>query len=145
MVDLLPDTWQARDLPFLIEAVRGVDNGEIVRTEELADRAGLTPEDGQRAAAALHGAGYVEGVGVEEASYPLYITAVSSKARQLSGTWPSEDVGADRLAAALDALIERTSDGEQRSRLLRLREGLASAGRDVAVSMAAAVLGAQVT
>ncbi|HEY8721483.1 hypothetical protein [Pengzhenrongella sp.] len=80
---------------------------------------------------------------VEELRGPVVITHISAKARRELGLWPSAEAGADRLMAALDALIAQAKPAD-RSRLEKVRDGLVGAGRDMVVSVAAAVITGQI-
>lgn len=144
MVDLLADTWHSRELPLLVEVARRLEESRgYVPTQEAGVTAGLTPEQTERAVVALADAGLVAGINEPGVIGLEVVSKVSPEARRLVGLWPSEDAAADRLLAALDALVERASDPDERSRLLKVRDGLAGAGRDVVVGVATAVLTGQ--
>lgn len=140
----LEDTWSGRELPLLQEAARRLESGETnLYVSALAEQLNIDPAQAQIAVDALSDDGYLDGVRVEEIRGPVVITHISAKARRELGLWPSAEAGADRLMAALDALIVQAKP-DDRSRLERVRDGLVGAGRDMVVSVAAAVITGQI-
>lgn len=143
------DTWTNRDLPVLEAAVRGVDQHRVagggggIPFQEIADQTGLRENDVYASARALEDAGLVELRLVLPATRGR-ISAVSGQARQIAGSWPTEETYVDRLLAAVEALEANATDEDTRSRLRKLRDGLAAAGRDLLVSVAAATISGQI-
>jgi hypothetical protein len=145
-MDELEDTWSGRELPLLREAARRLEGGETnLYVDALAAHLNIDPAQAQAqiAVAALSDDGYLDGMRVAEIRGPIVITHISAKARRELGLWPSAEAGADRLMASLDALIAQ-AESDDRSRLEKVRDGLMGAGRDLVVSVAAAVITGQV-
>lgn len=137
------DTWTWRDLPFLEAAVNGVDRrpGFGRNIHEIAAEIGISETDANAAAAALSDAGLIS---TRTDAETMDVHAVSGQARQLVGSWPSEQTFADRLVATIDAMAEHATTDDERTRLGRLRDALSSAGRDLLVSVAASVISGQI-
>lgn len=137
------DTWARRDLPFLEAAVRGVDDRPVIgwTTHEIGVAAGLGEHDVEAAAQALETAGLIS---VQWTSDDGDVYAVSGQARQLAGSWPSEDNFADRLLAAVTALEEKATTDDERSRLQRLRVALSDVGRGLLVGVASSVISGEI-
>jgi len=143
-MDQLEDTWSRRELPLLREAAGRLEAGETnLYVSALAEELAMDPNQAQLAVDALSDDGYLDGVRVEEIRGPVVVTHISAKARRELGQWPSGEVGADRLMAALDSLIAQAKP-DDRSRLEKIRDGLVGAGRDLVVSVAAAVITGQI-
>jgi hypothetical protein len=138
------DTWGSRDYPVLEAAVRLVDAKapEWVRVSEIAIEAGLDEDEVVRALAALHPlfvgemAQYAGG-GVGQWT----IDSVTAEARQLAGQWPRPESLIDQLAEAFKAAAEGEPDAQERDRLRQLAGALTGGLRDLAVGVAAEVLG----
>ena len=140
----MDDTWGSRDYPVLEAAVGLVDARapEWVRVSEIATEAGLDEDDVVRALTALHPlfvgemAEYAGG-GVGQWT----IDSVTSEARQLVGQWPSPEALIDQLAGALRAAADHEPDAQERGRLRQLAGALTGGLRDLALAVAAEVLG----
>jgi hypothetical protein len=144
MAELLDDTWHRRERPFLLEAARRLEATprDPIWGHEIAHSLQMTDTDAAACLARLGAAGYVELLNVDQF---VGITNISEDAAREVGLWPTADVAADRLIAALEAAIKRTDEPEQKTRLQKIRDGFAGAGRDVAVSIAGAVITGQIT
>jgi hypothetical protein len=143
VAELLPDTWSSRDLPVLVEVARHFDRStDPLNAWQVAQATGLTAEDVTKAGRALASDDLVE---IEiDMDGSADFRGISGEARRLTGLWPSPEVAADRLLAALEQAIERAQTPEQRSHLQRALDGILRAGRDVAVGVAGGVLTGQV-
>jgi hypothetical protein len=69
------------------------------------------------------------------------IDSVTSEARQLVGQWPSPEALIDQLAEAFKAAADREPDAQERGRLRQLADTLTGGLRDLALGVAAEVLG----
>lgn len=139
------DTWNDRELPVLEAAVRGVDAGRMhggIRFNDIASQTGLTVEDVYVAARALEDAGFIANAYVSPGTHSR-VTSVSGAARERVGSWPSADVGADRLLEAVQRLADSASTDEDRSRLRKLLDALGGVSRDVLVSVVSASISGQ--
>jgi len=138
-------TWTSRDLPVLEAAVRGVDAGRMsggIRFHEIAAQTGLDVDDVYVAARALEDAGFIENSYVMPGTHSR-VTRVSGHARQVAGSWPNEDLAADRVLEAVQLLMASASSDEDRSRLRKLLDALGGVSRDVLVSVASAAITGQ--
>ena len=145
MTEPLPDVWTTRDLPMLREVTRRIDAGEHAPlVEDLAAAAGLTEEDGYRAAAALVRRGFIEGVGAAELPI-IRVTEVSGQAYLVTGLHPDGADALSRLVSALQQAAEQSGDEETAGRLRRAADSMLSLGRDVGAGVLTAVLTAAVT
>jgi DNA-binding transcriptional ArsR family regulator len=145
MAEMLDDQWHSRDLPVLREAVRQLDPSpsHAPSHEEMIEATGLSEDQVRAAGAALEQARLVELL--HEGGGDFTFWAITPEARRLTGVWPTAEIAADRLIAAIEAAIERTDDPVQKSRLQKIREGFLAAGRDMTVSISAAVITGQIT
>lgn len=137
------DTWETRDLPLLrtIVAMRDAEPGHPITSHALAEAAAVTPD---QARSALQNLG-AEFVILKDASsmaqWDVFVIGVTAEGLRAAGAWPSPETAADRLLAAIDEQISVLPEGSPRSSKLKAaRDGLLGAGRDVLVSVAAAVL-----
>lgn len=146
MVTHLDDVWTSRDFPVLLEAARLIEAGEpYVFEQPLAAATGLDRDQVIRAIVTLESGGYVEARmnrGDDRVSSAT-IVDISPQGMREVGLWPSAETGAERLLAALDALVEQAPNEAERSRWRKVREGIVGAGRDVLVSIAATVITGQ--
>lgn len=142
--DRLDDVWNALDFPVLKEAVRGMSGGaRFVQYTDIAKALQLDKADVAAALVRLN-TRYLE----VKVSYAFGGTIVSCAAQGVTepglrevGMWSSPEAVADRLIAALEALIDNTAEGSpKQSRLRAARDGLLGAGRDIMVEIAGAAI-----
>lgn len=145
MTELLEDVWSSRDLPVLIAAARLLNEhpGRRVDRSALEAATGRDTDDVDRALVNLN-VRYLD-VNLMMASGGVIVRAqvrsITEAGLRTVGQWPSPEVAADRLLAALDELIARTADGSpKQSKLKAARESLLAAGRDVLVGVAGAAI-----
>lgn len=137
------DTWFSRDLPVLEAVVELLDNELIaIDPTRLAGPTGLDQQNITRALVALDGP-YVEMTWLNVAGGIGRIQGVTPAARQATGQWPTGESLADSVLETLDARIDAAPTPEERSRWVKLRDGVAGAGRDVLVEVMAAVVSRQ--
>lgn len=143
MDGLLDDVWATRDLPVLIAAVRLLDEqpGLPRQASEIAEVTGLPETEVQKALRNL-ATGYLEVADwASLTSHDYVAVGFTSDALRATGAWPSPELAADRLLAALGTAIDNATEGSpKQSRLKALRDGFVAAGRDITVEVAAAVL-----
>jgi hypothetical protein len=141
--ELLPDQWYNRDFLVLREVARALSADPMNSRVDAANVAATLGLD-ERTVAAIGGtlkaAGYVDGIEVAEVPGLIVFTIITPEGRRQVGLWPSPEAAADRLMAALEEAIERAPEGEQKTRLQQVRDGLAKAGRDVIVGIASGVI-----
>lgn len=137
--------WSADVLPVLIAACEASYDStpELGATRsEIAMRLDAEPDEIDVARILFHlvEAGYLVDTAAHlramgEDGLPKAVRP-TEKALQLAAGWPSgpADHIAAQLVAALDERIDR-AEGEERSRLVRLRDGITGIGRDVLVAV----------
>lgn len=129
----LRDIWISRDFPVLVEITRRLDEGDrTVSVQDIAQQLDMPKDDVVRARLAVERRGLVETMGVAELPV-LRFKNLSGDAYLLTGLHPEPEAGADRLMAALEKAIADAPEGERKSALVRGRDGLTKAGRDVII------------
>jgi len=142
MPERLDDLWSARDYPVLVAVARRLREApRPLMSHELAEVTGLHH---QEVVGALTNLGHRH-LDVRDASSEgvrdNYVVGIMPAGLEAVGQWPSPDAAADRLVAALNAMIDATADGSpKQSRLKAARDGLLAAGRDVIVDVAGAAI-----
>ncbi len=138
----LDDLWSTRDYPVLLVVARLLrEQPRPLMSHELADLTGL---EHQEVVGALTNLGHRH-LDVRDASSEgmrdNYVVGILPAGLEAVGQWPSPAAAADRLVAALDAMIDATAEGSpKQSRLKAARDGLLAAGRDVLVDVAGAAI-----
>jgi hypothetical protein len=142
---MLDDTWQARDFPVLLEVARQADRqprGLWLPIAQVAEATGLSEEDVQTAAHWLAEAGLVQ---VDRrADSVVAFQGIAVEARTKVGLWPTPEVAADRLIAALRQSVEEAATPEEKTKRQKILASVLEGGRDFIVSVAAGVLTGQV-
>lgn len=143
----LPDQWYSRDLLVLRDIAQALAVVPTARVDvlDLADRLGLDVVTVSAITGTLRDAGFIDGIEVGELPGLAAVTHLTPAGRREVGLWPSPETAADRLMAALEQAIERAPDGEQKTRLQKIRDGFLSAGREFLVDVASGVLTGQIT
>ncbi|RZU16427.1 hypothetical protein EV645_3992 [Kribbella rubisoli] len=142
-MEKLDDTWNSRDLPFLIEIAQRLEanpHGPIWG-HEAAAAVGLSEQQHQAATARLISAGYIE---VQHLDQFEDITGISESAARAVGLWPTPETGLERMIAALEAIAANASDDDTRSRARKILEGFGGAGKQIAIATATAVVTGQI-
>lgn len=144
-LDPLPDQWFSRDALVLQEVAHAFEADLDARpaAPDIADALGLDCATVERIGVLLRDAGFVEGIDTDQGGIVLF-TALTPAGRREVGLWPSPDNAADRLLAAVDEALERAPEGEQKTRLQKVRDGLLGISRDLLVDIASGVLTKQV-
>jgi hypothetical protein len=140
----LPDTWHNRDLPVLRVVVRLCDErpGELINMSEVVQLTGLDERDVVRAGLALESAGLLKTIGDFSQRISDFHTP-GARARQLTGSWPTAETGADRLVAALEKLASNAPDEPTRTRAQGALAQLGGFSRDTLAAIAATVITGQ--
>lgn len=127
----LPDTWDHRDYPVLVEVAKHFDASiQPLATYQVAEATGLPIKDVESAGRALARRGYVEIIGDFSADVTDF-RSITGKTYVATGLHPSEADTAAALIAALREAADRTSDAEQKNRFHKLIEAATSVGTDV--------------
>jgi hypothetical protein len=134
----VPFIWP-QDHTVLRSATAHVITDDFCTLEQLTADTGLTETEVDRSVRRLRDNGYLTanfyGGG------DLDISTITGNGLTAAGAWPSPETLADRLLAAVEAGMANASTEDERSRWRKLRDGLASAGRDVVVGAAGGALG----
>ena len=129
--------WADVDLPVLRAIDRLLDAQPIVHTRMLPAELGLESMTVQRSVRRLFDAGFIDGVDATAQGEHFDLMAIRLLERGLEavGAWPSDAY--DRLLEQVADEIESTTDQVRKSRLAALRDGIAAAGREIAVEVLA--------
>jgi hypothetical protein len=142
---MLDDTWQNRDLPVLLEVARQADRQPQrlwLPIGQVAEATGLPEDDVRTAAYWLSQTGLVQ---ADERGYSIVaFEGISVEARKKVGLWPTPEVAADRLIAALRQAVEEAGTPEEKTKRQKILSSFLEGGRDFVVSVAAGVLTGQV-
>lgn len=116
-------------------------------TVALVERTGLDVQTVQLGVAALVDAEYVGGAG-EAGSLddvlPYYLRLqLREKGRRAIEQWPADDATVDGFMDALNTLMSATDDAEEKSKLAKVRDSVASVGKPTMVAVFAAFLKTQ--
>jgi len=144
----LPDTWYSRDFLVLLEVARRfADDPTTSRVEagDIADTLGLDHAMVCAIGGTLRDAGFVDGIGVDQVPGLIIFTHLTPTGRREVGMWPSPEVAADRLLAALDAAIANAPTEEAKGKARRVLDAFTSAGRDLLVDVAGGVVTGQIS
>jgi hypothetical protein len=138
-------TWENRDLPVLNAIVEQWDQGvEPVVPGAIVNQTGLSESVVQRSLRALAREEpplFVPIYGSSMAGSSIAgATDPTGHARRAVGAWPTPESIADRLVQALAEAADREPDDERRGWLKKTATYLGTAGRDIAVEVAASAL-----
>ncbi len=106
----------------------------LQKIPDIAVEVGLTPDQVISSVRALEADGLLEVTWHMGGNYGR-ISNASGEARRRIGQWPSAENFVDRLVTTLDERIEQAPEGDERSRLQKMRAGFAGASRDLAVDI----------
>jgi hypothetical protein len=143
---VMQDTWTTRDLPVLLAIVEGFDDGgRSPGPKQIQEITGLEPETVQRALRALGSEqpSFLAEVKGSWGKQIIMVGAPTGHARRAVGAWPTAEVLADRLVAAMNDAADSEADDEQKGLLRKAASFLGSAGRDIVVGVAATALNKQ--
>ena len=135
----MTDVWLTEDLPFL-RIVRGLEDqaepGELISLSQNMLIFDLEHGKGLKIGLRLHAAGYLSGEPLETASgvHDFYVTGLTERGRRAVGQWPSDDPWAN-LVDLLSRQIEQEPDPDKRGRLVKIRDGVLAAGREISTSL----------
>jgi len=140
--ETVEDTWGVRDVPVLNAVVALLEQSYMVTVSDIAGRTGLDLADVARSLDALDPT-YVDFRKTETGGDPTfwYVHKVTPEARRAVGQWPTAESLVNRLA---EAFAEEAEDEEDIERQYQLRQAatlLAQTVHDVAVRVAAGVVG----
>lgn len=136
----MADEWLTEDLPIL-HAVRQLedenDPGATFRVQDIAPVAGV--EDQSRVVkllVRLARADYLDGDPLETMSgvHDVFVQGLTERGRRAVGQWPSQDPWAG-LVELLSQQIDQEPDEDKRTRLIKVRDGVLSAGRGIGVTL----------
>jgi len=136
------DTWAGRDLPVLDATVSMLEDSYMVTVSDIADRTGLQLPEVARSLEALDPT-YVDFRKTETGGDPRfwYVLKATPEARREVGQWPTPQSLITRLAEGLSAAAEQEGDPDRKSLLTHTAGLLGDSLRDVAIRVAAAIVG----
>jgi hypothetical protein len=127
------DTWIARDFP-IIEAVVATEGPNDITVGQLASLLSMEQREVILGVRALKEASYLSAdpVYAAEEFLPLDYHDIRplERGRRAVGQWPSEDAYED-FFATIERAIEDEPDGDERTRLERVRDFVATTGKTV--------------
>jgi hypothetical protein len=134
--------WSERDLPILKAMAAVEESGEYtVTVASIAASVGREDQDTWIGLRSLRTAAYVDWtqeVRTIDGTRRLTEPRLAERGRRLLGQWPQDEY--QSLLTIIEERIEATADPDERSRLVRFRDGLIGVGRDVATDILAAIL-----
>jgi hypothetical protein len=136
------DTWGVRDVPVLGAVVELLDRSYMVTVSDIAERTGLELGEVARSLDAMDPT-FVDFRKTETGGDPRfwYVNRVTPEARRAVGQWPTAEGLVDRLVKALNDVADREEDAERHYQLRQAAGLLGETVRDVAVRVAAEVIG----
>ena len=132
---------------MLLEVARLLDAGERgIRTDEVVDAVGLSETEVAAAFEALIDVHLTGGHTPPRAGHVSHvITGMTERGRREVGIWPSEQTALERMIEQLQAIADNTdADDDTRSRARKALDSFTGAGRDIAISVASAIVTGQV-
>ncbi len=141
----LPNRWDTRDFPVLLEIARGLDAGALPDQQQILAELGITEHDLNAAWQALREGGYlrlVEGrprrIGEDEVTRIV----LTERGFRAVGLWPSER-SADQLVDLFRQAEELTDDPDEKSRIRQAASAVLGVSRDIVADVGAAWVRAQ--
>lgn len=131
------DSWTSWDQPILHSIVARYEADGHVTAQQVLEDTGLDWHIVGRRVRVLRGR-WIDADMDPGDGFTIF--GISDEARTTLGAWPSPERAADRLLAAVQEAIEQAATPEERGRLEKVRDGLASVGRDLLVSIGSAVI-----
>lgn len=126
-------TWFDRELPILERIYELEEEGHTrIRPPDLREAVDLDDQKLGRTIVLLIENGYVEGNAQKSFNGPVdaFIFGLTGEGRRAVKAWPSGGAD-DAFLAALDRVIDQTSDEVQRGRLSRIRDSAGEVAKDV--------------
>lgn len=137
----LPDRWNTRDFPVLLEIARGLDSGALPDQEKITADLDITVDELNTAWQALREGGYlrlVEGRPRRLSDKETTRLVLTERGYRAVGLWPSEK-SADTLVDLLRRAEELTDDPEEKTLIRRAAGAVGSVSRDVITDVVAAI------
>jgi hypothetical protein len=140
VTELLSDTWTNRDFRLLRHVAAEIDASAdgTVSTRMLPQLTSMTQADVTSALRALDGEYVTINWFMRAVGFGM-IQGITPTARRAVGMWPTAESVTEQLLATIDEQIE-TSDGDKRSKLIKMRDALGGAARDIFVDVMASVV-----
>lgn len=138
----MEETWRARDLPVLVAAAELLERSYLVTVSDIGERTGLDQGDVARSLEALNPT-HVDFRRTETGGDPTfwYVLKITPEGRRALGQWPSPEGLVNQLVKGLRDAAMRDRDSVRQSQLIEVAGMLAGPIRDVAVQVAADVVG----
>jgi len=133
------DTWVPRDFPVLDATVSLLEEMDMPKVADIAQRTGLSTADAALALEDMDGE-YVDLQMTMGDPGSWSVRAVTPAARRAVGQWPTAESLTAALAEAFDDAAEHEQDPEKKGRLRLVAGFLADTGRDMAAEVVAKVI-----
>lgn len=132
--------WEDRDLPVLVAAARACDQGLTPSVADLAAETGLVVSEVERSLAALELTGYLK----RRVKYAgvTGVQCVTGKAYPAAGLHPNPKDLLERLAGALKASADETSDPGKEEMLRKASSAVANVATQISADLAARLIAA---
>lgn len=124
-------TWETRELRLLEVIALDEEAGGTygLASDEVGRRAEIPEREVNVGMRALNDAGFIAGSVIHTPQgWAIINIRLTERGRRAVGQWPSDDLAAE-LLRILDGRIERAPEGDERTRLQRLRDAAADVGR----------------
>jgi hypothetical protein len=133
------DTWVPRDFPVLDAAVSLLEEMDMPKVADIAQRTGFSTADVALALEDMDGE-YVDLQMTMGDPGSWSVRAVTPAARRAVGQWPTAESLTAALAEAFDDAAEHEQDPAKKGRLRLVADFLADTGRDMAAEVVAKVI-----
>jgi hypothetical protein len=133
----MPDKWATIDLPVLKAIDRLAEHRPQVNTRDISGEINESAIAVQHSVRRLYDAGYIDGFDATTQTeyFDLMNLRLLERGLQAVEAWPSDTY--DGLLVQIRDELDRETDGARRGRLKALLDGLAGAGREIAVEFLA--------
>jgi hypothetical protein len=132
------ETWPTVELPILRAIVRAQQNQEIVWKAVIDAVPDLDQRLRQTTLFWLHDAEYITAT-VSVFGDSIQVRGATEKTLRLTGAWPTPESELARLIALLDERIA-SAEGDEKTKLQRLRDALVGMGQGTAAGVLAGFL-----
>jgi hypothetical protein len=149
------DTWTSRDLPLLRHSCAILDSNERLLARDIDPSSiGMSEDDIVRALRALDGEYLLIkwfhphpllNKGDDVPRNQGVILGITGSARRAVGMWPTAETVTEQLLATLDEQIANTADQDKRSKLIKIRDAIGGAARDLFVDIVGSVATKMIT
>jgi hypothetical protein len=143
------DVWNSRDFPVLAAVTRrwDISGAEPVYIADVTADLDLPEAEVLNSIRVLSGHGLITTAVRDRrltGASGNHVKYVSREAYELVGLWPSPEAAYERMIRALEDIAEHSDDDVKRGRAKKLLALLGDSGRQLGISVAAAMISGQV-